>query len=77
MSESGNLERTDREILIGVRKDIRYVKESIDKDLNLKLSDHEARIRILENFRWWFLGGIVGSGGLAGLVAGLMAKVIR
>jgi len=69
--ESDRLGRTDREMLIELRRDVRYIKEAMQKD-NLDIRnnsrDHESRIRVLENFRWWFLGGIVASGGLGSLI---------
>ena len=68
--------RTDREILIGMRKDLKYVREGIDKDTARHarvLDDHEKRIRMLENFRWWLVGAIVASGALG---AGI-EKLIR
>jgi hypothetical protein len=34
--------------------------------------DHESRIRILENFRWWVLGGVLGSAALSSVVTRLM-----
>jgi hypothetical protein len=75
VSDTGGLERTDRELLIGVKRDVRNIAQNMEaenKRRDREYVDHEARIRILENFRWWFLGGIIASGGLASLVTKLL-----
>jgi len=67
--------RTDREILIELRRDVRYMKETMDreaKSANGIVKDHEGRLRILENFRWWLLGGVFASGGIGALVGRLI-----
>lgn len=75
--ESGSgLARTDREILIELRRDVRYVKETMERETRATtklVADHEGRIRVLEGFRWWLFGGIAFSGAIGAFVA----KVIR
>lgn len=73
--ESERLSRTDREILVELRRDVRYMREKMDnqhEDSKEQLRDHEARLRTLEHFRWWFLGGVVASGGLASVIARIL-----
>jgi hypothetical protein len=66
--EEPSIARTDREILIELRKDVKYMTRTVVNSVN----DHELRIRVLENFRWWLVGGIVVSGALASVVAKLI-----
>jgi hypothetical protein len=66
--EEPSIARTDREILIELRKDVKYMTRTVVNSVN----DHEIRIRVLENFRWWLVGGIVVSGALASVVAKLI-----
>lgn len=71
---------TDRELLLLLRRDFKYVREDIDamsKKLDQKapltqFEDHEKRLRILENFRWWILGG----GAAAAFVGGMAAHFL-
>jgi len=76
-SDEHRFSYTDRELLILLRRDLKYVREDIDK-MDKKLdptapgslfSDHEDRIRTLENFRWWILGGGVGAAFVGGALA--------
>jgi hypothetical protein len=76
VSESGGFERTDREYLVGIRRDVRYMREEMEKEYKATsdaLRDHETRIRLLENFRWWLIGAVVASGGLGALIS----RVVR
>ncbi len=74
---SDRLRLTERDILIQVREALRYIKVELaahQKELDGKSTieaskDHENRLRILENFRWWILGAIAASSILGGLVA--------
>ena len=82
---SDRIRLTDRDLLIQIREALRYVKADMAgqqaqiKETNVRIDgkasvkttdDHEGRIRILENFRWWILGAI----GAAGFLGGLLAK---
>jgi hypothetical protein len=68
---------TDRELLILVRRDLKYVREDIDemskkidqKAAMVDIDDHEKRLRTLENFRWWILGGGAAAAFLGGMAA--------
>lgn len=71
---------TDHELLILMRRDMKYMREDVD-EIRKKLAqtaplatleDHEARIRTLEGFRWWILGG----GASAAFVGGMLAHLI-
>jgi hypothetical protein len=75
VSDSGGFERTDREILVGIRRDIRYMREQMDRETRAtreELKDHENRLRILENFRWWLLGSVFA----ASTITAVAVKVI-
>lgn len=56
---------TDRELLLILRRDMKYIREDVegmmkklDQAAPIRMfDDHENRIRVLENFRWWILGG--------------------
>jgi len=44
-----------------MRRDIQYIKEKIEENhsvMSKLVSDHEERIRILEQFRWLALGAV-------------------
>jgi hypothetical protein len=71
---------TDRELLLIVKRDMKYIREDID-GMTKKLDqtapirmfeDHEQRIRILENFRWWILGAAAAAAFGGGFVARLI-----
>ncbi len=69
---------TERDLLIQVRESLRYIKAELashQRELNTRaattvVQDHENRLRVLENFRWWILGAIA----VAGFVGGTVAK---
>jgi hypothetical protein len=81
--DSERLSRTDRELLLSLREQLKYLNRSftdgiaeLKKDLadlfkapEGPMWDHEQRLRRLENFRWWILGAIAASAGLAGLIS--------
>lgn len=57
--------RSDHDMLIGLTRDVDHMRKLLDRLVN----DHERRIRVLENFRWWLLGGLVSSPILAAAAA--------
>lgn len=66
---------TDREILLLVRRDVREMRRLMDRDIESLREDIRAcekRVTILERFRWWLAGAIVGSAGLAAFIAKLV-----
>ena len=76
--ESERLSRTDRELLLSLRTEMKFLSQGI-KDLKDDLEkfiegprspiwDHEKRLRRLKNFRWWILGAIAAAAGLASLI---------
>jgi hypothetical protein len=83
---SDRLSRTDRELLLSLREQIKYLTKSVAEsiaDLKTDLTnlfkapegpvwDHEQRIRRLENFRWWILGAIAAAAGLSSLITKLL-----
>lgn len=84
MSESGGFERTDRELLVGIKRDLRYLREKLEeharefegykRDVREHERDIETRLRDLEKFRWWFIGAVFGSAGLAAGLTRLLLK---
>ena len=80
--DSERLSRTDRELLLSLREQIKFLRTSVSEaitDLKADLTnlfkapegpvwDHEQRIRRLENFRWWILGAIGAAAGLASVI---------
>lgn len=85
MSESEGLNRTDRELLISLKQDLKYLrgdmidmKEDLGKLLDGPYSpirDHENRLRKLENFRWYILGAVAGTAGLASFLTNLFEHI--
>jgi hypothetical protein len=76
-NESAGLNRTDRELILGLRQDVRYIRQELDelsKAPTGALKDHEKRLRILENFRWWILGAVAGSAFLSSLMTRLLMR---
>jgi hypothetical protein len=76
--DSGQMTRTDRELLLSLKDQLRFLREELKEREELRqqqmkqtvftpIQDHEARIRILENFRWWIVGAIAVSNGAAAL----------
>jgi|FreactcultuFSWF8_1027224.scaffolds.fasta_scaffold06104_2 hypothetical protein len=71
---------SDREVLLILRRDVKYIRKDIDEVLSkvaasapIKIAEeHEKRIRVLENFRWWLLGGAA----LAAFAGEFMARLI-
>jgi hypothetical protein len=66
---------TDREILLLVRRDVKQVRELLDREVREirdTIKDHNRRIAVLENFRWWLVGAIIGSAGLTAALAKLI-----
>lgn len=41
-----------------------------------RLARVEAAVETLERFRWWILAGLGGAGGLGGIIAAQVGKVI-
>jgi hypothetical protein len=60
---------SDHDLLIGLARDVEHMRKMLDR----LILDHERRIRVLENFRWWLLGGLVSSP----ILAAAAAKVFR
>ena len=71
---------SDREVLLILRRDVKYIRKDIDEVLSkvaaaapIKIAEeHEKRFRVLENFRWWLLGGAA----LAAFAGEFMARLI-
>lgn len=66
---------TERDLLIQLRAEFKAFAEvnRINQvSLQTQHNDHEKRLRTLENFRWWIVGGAAS----AGFFGSLMARVI-
>ena len=71
---------SDREVLLILRRDVKYIRKDIDEVLSkvaasapIKIAEeHEKRIRVLENFRWWLLGGAA----LAAFIGDFVGRLI-
>lgn len=69
---SQRFQYTERDLLIQVRQDLKNfiaeVKEQNHSHVS-SVKDHEHRLRILENFRWWIVGLSVGAAFVGNIVA--------
>ncbi len=71
---------SDREVLLILRRDVKYIRKDIDEVLSkvaasapIRIAEeHEKRIRVLENFRWWLLGGAA----LAAFIGDFVGRLI-
>jgi hypothetical protein len=79
-SDDHHFHRTDRELLLIVRNDMKHIREDIE-EMTKKLDqaapirmfeDHERRLRVLEGFRWWILGGAAAAAFGGGMIARLL-----
>jgi hypothetical protein len=71
--------------VIKLRVELRYLSSAIQKLENhvkealvaqeVKFGEQEKRIRILENFRWWMVGAMIGSGIITAVLQKLMEKL--
>lgn len=80
LSESDELEQTNREILIGMKRDIRYIRERFDdrnKMMAGELANHEKRISSLERYRWWIAGAVMATGTITSILTALFEAHIR
>lgn len=72
MEEAVSHTRTDRELLLLLAQSLSYIRRDVTRlttRLDTMFADHEKRIRVLENFRWWILGGAAGMAFLGALAA--------
>jgi hypothetical protein len=64
--------RSDHDLLLALRGDVKHLQRSVDALIiaaGEDHKDHESRIRTLEKFRWYVVGAIVGSAGLSAALA--------
>ncbi len=72
---SDRFQYTERDLLIQLRTDFKAFAEQVRQNqvsLQAQHNDHEARLRVLENFRWW----IIGASAAAGFSGTLLARLI-
>jgi len=88
---NGGLNLSDRGLLIRLTERVSGLSHKIDDikgDFHQALSEHkkdqektetdmENRVRLLERFRWWFIGAVFGAGALSGGVAALVTKLLN
>jgi len=84
-SEELNFGSSDRAQVIKLRVELRYLSGAIQKLENhvkealvgqeQKFSAQEQRIRVLENFRWWMVGAMIGSGVITAFLNKLLEKL--
>jgi hypothetical protein len=77
MSEhtSERFQFTERDLLIKLSTEFKAFAETVrinQVSLQSQHNDHEKRLRTLENFRWWIVGGAAS----AGFFGSLLARVI-
>lgn len=76
MSESGDrFQYTERDLLIRLSEQVKNLTDETRRSsagIAADVRDHEARLRIIENFRWWVLG----AAGCAAFVSGLFGAYI-
>jgi len=53
---------------------VRLEEQAVGRDH--RLARMEAAVETLERFRWWILAGLSGAGGLGGVIAAQVGKVI-
>jgi len=66
---------TERDLLIQLRSDVKNLTEEsrrVAATIVADLKDHEARLRVLENFRWY----IIGAAGVSGFFGSWIARAI-
>lgn len=82
--DSEQIVRTDRELLLLVKKEVSFLRKELKEREQMRqeqmkesvlspIKDHETRIRVLENFRWWILGAI----GVSNFAAALYGKFMK
>lgn len=66
---------TERDLLIQLRSDVKNLSDETRRatsGIAQDIRDHEGRLRVLENFRWY----IIGAAGASGFVGALVARAI-
>lgn len=78
MPEQSSNERfqfSERDLLIKVMGELKALRDetrAVANAVNVEIKDHEARLRVLENFRWY----IIGAAGTSGFVGALLGRAI-
>jgi hypothetical protein len=75
----------DRAQVVKLRVELRYLSGAIQKledhvkesliGQEAKFVKQDERIRILENFRWWMVGAMIGSGVITAFLNKLLEKL--
>lgn len=76
--ESGREEFSQRDQVLKLRIDVRYLSGAIQKledHVHEMFREQERRIRILENFRWWMVGAMIGSGVISAVLNKLLERL--
>lgn len=63
----------DHDVLIEIRTQMTRLLQDM-KELNATVTNsQEARLRVLENFRWWIMGAAAMCGALSGIIVTKLA----
>ena len=76
--ESDRWDASDRDQLVKLRVELRYLSGAIQKlEDHVKdvVTDIDKRVRILENFRWWMVGAMIGSGVISAVLNKLLERM--
>lgn len=77
-NESERYESSERDQIIKLRVEVRYLSGAVQKlegHVEKVVTDIDKRVRILENFRWWMVGAMIGSGVISALLNKLLEKL--
>lgn len=69
---SERFEYTERDLLIRLTEQVKALTDETRRStagISQDIRDHEARLRILENFRWYLVGASAGAGFLGAIIA--------
>jgi hypothetical protein len=77
-SDELNFGSNDRAQVVKLRVEIRYLSGAIQKledHVHEAFREQDKRIRILENFRWWMVGAMIGSGVISAVLNKVLSKL--
>lgn len=76
--ESDRWDASERDQVVKLRVEVRYLSGAIQKlENHVKdvVADIDKRVRILENFRWWMVGAMIGSGVISAVLNKLLERM--
>lgn len=78
-SDREQIQLSWREQIVKLREQFRYLEGNLKKlevTVNGTLNEQDKRIRILENFRWWMVGAMIGSGLISAIANVALRKLL-